>query len=88
MRMSTVYAIKGGMMAGPVATGWEEAMCGSEVYPDCLLGEYLCIPSLCIQDDSMSPVLFCAKVSLQRIFLETFVCHRAVEPRGPPQLRL
>ena len=56
--------IKRGMMAEPVETGREEAMCGSEVYPDCLLGEYLCIPSLCIQADIMSPVLFCAKVSL------------------------
>ena len=64
MRMSTVYAIKGGMMAEPVATGREEAVCGSEVYPDCLLGEYLCILSLCIQYDYMSPVLFCTKVSL------------------------
>ena len=64
MRISMVYAMKGGILAEPVATGREEAVCGSEVYPDCLLGEYLCIPSLCIQADSMSPVLFCAKVSL------------------------
>ena len=64
MRMSTVYAIKGGMLAEPIATGREEAVCVSEVYPDCLLGEYLCIPSLCIQADSMSPIPFCAKVSL------------------------
>ena len=39
MRMSTVYAMKGGMLVEPVATGREEAVCGSEVYPDCLLGE-------------------------------------------------
>ena len=64
MRMSTIYAIKGGMLAEPVATGREEDVCGSELYPDCLLGEYLCIPSLCIQADSMSPVMFYAKVSL------------------------
>ena len=48
MRMSTVYAIKGGMLAEPVATGREEAVCGSEVYPDYLLGEYLCIPASCV----------------------------------------
>ena len=64
MHMSTVYAIKGGMMPEPVATGREEAVCGSEVYPDCLLGEYLCIPSLCVRADSMSPVMFSEKVSL------------------------
>ena len=64
MRMNTVYAIKGGMLAEPSATEREEAVCGSEVYPDCLLGEYLCIPSLCVRADSMSPVLFCTKVSL------------------------
>ena len=64
MRISVVYAMKGGILAEPVATGQEEAVCGSEVYPDCLLGEYLCIHSLCIQADSMSPVLFRAKVSL------------------------
>ena len=86
MRMSTVYAMKGGMLAEPIATGREEDVCGSEVYLDCPLGEYLYIPPLCIQDDSMSPVLFCAKASLQRKCLETFVCHGAVEPRGPPPL--
>ena len=64
MRISMVYAMKGGILAEPAATGREEAVCGSEVYPDCLLGEYLCIPSLCIRADSMSPVPFCAKVSL------------------------
>ena len=64
MRMSMVYAMKRGMLAKPVATRREEAVCGSEVYLDCHLGEYLCTPSLCIQADSMSPVLFCAKVSL------------------------
>ena len=64
MRMSTVYAMKRGMLAEPVAAGREEAVCGSEVYPDCLLGEYLGIPSLCVRADSMSPVLLCAKVSL------------------------
>ena len=46
MLMSTVYAIKGGMMAEPVETGREEAVGGSELYPYCLLGEYLCIPAL------------------------------------------
>ena len=64
MRMSTVYAMKRGMLAEPVAAEREEAVCGSEVYPDFLLGEYLCIPSLCVRADSMSPVLFCAKVGL------------------------
>ena len=64
MRISMVYAMKGGILAAPVAPGREEAVCGSEVYPDCLLGEYLCIPALCVRADSMSPVLFCAKVSL------------------------
>ena len=64
MRMSMVYAMKRGMLAEPVVAGREEAVCGSEVYPDCLLGEYLCIPALCVRADSMSPVLFCAKVSL------------------------
>ena len=64
MCMSTVYAMKGGMLAEPIATGREEAVCGSEVYPDCLLGEYLCIPSLCVRADSMSLVLFVEKVSL------------------------
>ena len=64
MRMSAVDAIERGMMAEPVETGREEAMCGSEMYSDFLLGEYLYIPSSCIQADSMSPVLFCAKVSL------------------------
>ena len=64
MRISMVYAMKGGILAERVATGREEAVCRSEVYPDCLLGEYLCISSLCVRADSMSPVLFCAKVSL------------------------
>ena len=64
MLISIVYAMKGGILAEPVATGREEAVCGSEVYPDCLLGEYLCIPSLCVRADSMSSVLFCTKVSL------------------------
>ena len=39
MCMSMVYAMKGGMLAEPVATGREEAVCGSEVYLDCLPGE-------------------------------------------------
>ena len=64
MRISVVYAMKGGILAEPVATGQEETVCGSEVYPDCLLGEYLCIPSLCVRADSMSSVLFGKKVSL------------------------
>ena len=64
MRMNTVVAIERGMMAEPVETGREEAVCGSEVYSDCFLGEYLYIPSFCIQADSMSLVLFCTKVSL------------------------
>ena len=64
MHMNMVYAMKRGMLAEPVTAGREEAVCGSEVYPDFLLGEYLCIPALCVQADSMSPVLFYAKVSL------------------------
>ena len=64
MRISVVYVMKGGILAEPVAAGREEVLCGSEVYLDCLLGEYLCIPSLCVRADSMSPVLFCAKVSM------------------------
>ena len=64
MRISMVYAMKGGILAERIASRQEEAVCGSKVYPDCLLGEYLCIPSLCVRADSMLPVLFCAKVSL------------------------
>ena len=57
--------MKRGVLAEPVVAGLEEAVSGSEVYPDYLLGEgYLCVPALCVRDDSMSPVLFCAKVSL------------------------
>ena len=44
MRMSSVNAIVRGMMAEPVETGREEAVCGSEVYSDYLLEEYLYIP--------------------------------------------
>ena len=64
MLVGTVYVMKRGMLAEPVVAGWEEAVCGSEVYPDSLLGGYLCVPTLCVRADSMSPVLFCAKVSL------------------------
>ena len=53
--------MKRGVLVEPVVAGLEEAVCGSEVYPDCLLGGY---PALCVRADSMSPVLFCVKVSL------------------------
>ena len=58
--------MKRGVLAEPVVDGLEEAVRGSEVYPYCLLcgGIYLCVPALCVRVDSMSPVLFCAKVSL------------------------
>ena len=56
--------MKRGVLAEPVVAGLEEAMCGSEVYPDCVLGGYICVPALCARADSMSPVLFCGKVSL------------------------
>ena len=46
MRRSVVYAMKGCILAEPVVAGLEEAVCGSEVYPDCLLGGYLCVPAL------------------------------------------
>ena len=54
------------VLAEPVVAGLEEVVCGSEVYPDCLLlgGIYLCVPALCVRADSTPPVLFCAKVSL------------------------
>ena len=64
MRISMVYAMKGGILAEPVAIEREEAVCRSEVYPDCLLGGYLCVLALCVRVDFMSPALFCAKVSL------------------------
>ena len=56
--------MKRGVLAEPVVAGLEEAVCGSEVYPDYLLGGCLFIPALCVRADSMSPVLFCMKVSL------------------------
>ena len=56
--------MKRGVLAEPVVAGLVVAVCGSEVYLDCLLGGYLCVPALCVRADSMSPVLFCAKVSL------------------------
>ena len=62
--------MKRGVLAEPVVAGLEEAVCGSEVYPDCLHGGYLCVPALHVRADSMSPVLFCAKVSLQRQMLK------------------
>ena len=58
MLMKEVFLVE------PVVAGLEEAVCGSEVYLDCLLGGYLCVPAMCIRADSMSLVLFCAKVSL------------------------
>ena len=56
--------MKRGVLAEPVVAGLGEVVCRSEVYPDCLLGGYLCVPALCFRADSMSPVLFCTKVSL------------------------
>ena len=71
--------IKRGVLAEPVVARLEEVVCGSEVYPDCLLGEYLCIPSLCVRADSMLPVLFCAKANLQKM-LKACACHVAAVP--------
>ena len=39
MRISMVYAMKGGRLAEPVAIEREEAVCRSEVYPDYIPGE-------------------------------------------------
>ena len=66
MHMSTGYNYKKRcFLAEPIVAELEEAACGSELYPDCLLlGSYLCAPALCVRADSTLPVLFCAKVSL------------------------
>ena len=67
MHMSTVYDYKKGVfLVEPVVAELEEAVCGFEMCPDCLLwgGGYLCAPALCVRADSTLPVLFCAKVSL------------------------
>ena len=59
--------MKRGVLAEPVVARLEEAVYRSQMYPDCPLwggGGYLGVPALCVRVDSMSLVLFCAKVSL------------------------
>ena len=58
--------MKRGELAEPVVAGLEEAVYGSQMYPDCPLwgGGYLGVPALCVGADSMPLVLICAKVIL------------------------
>ena len=50
MHMSTVYDYKRGVWAEPVVAELEEDVCGSEMYPDCLLwGEVLLMCSCLVR---------------------------------------
>ena len=78
--------MKRGVLVEPVVAGLEEAVCGSEVYPNCLLGggggTYVfppCASQLIPCRQSCSAQKSVCKYKC----LKAVVCHIVVEPRMP-----
>ena len=78
--------MKRGVLAEPVVAGLEEAVCGSEVYPDCLLwggGFTYAFPPCANELIPCRQSCSAPKSVCKDKCLKTAVCHAVVEPRVP-----
>ena len=73
------------VLAEPVVVGLEEAVCGSEVYPDCLLwGGFTYVFPPCASELILRRQSYSAPKSVCKgKCLKAAACHVVVEPRVP-----